>query len=131
MGNPSSVFVILVGLILTASTSAHSQSNFVDLVRERVPRASIVIAKDPTPSARLAALELQYHVRLITGALLPIKTDQDKVAGLRILVGDSDAARKLGFRGDDFQPQEYLIKFVPAAIILIGQGLAGHGGQPA
>jgi len=121
MKNHGSVLVILIELVLTASTPAYSQSNSVDLVREGLPKASIVIAKDPTPSARLAALELQYHVGLITGAVLPIKTDQDKVAGLRILVGDSEAARKLGFRGDDFQAQEYLIKFLPDAIVLIGR----------
>jgi hypothetical protein len=91
------------------------------LVKEGAPQATIVVAGNPTPSANLAALELQYHVELITGAVLPIKTDRDDVKGLRILVGDSDAARKLGFQGDDFPPQEYLIKFLPDAIVIIGR----------
>ena len=58
------------------------------LVREGKPTASIVIAQNPTLSARLSALELQYHFRKITGALVPIRTDDEEISGSRILVGD-------------------------------------------
>ena len=45
------------------------------LVRDQQPAASIVVAQEPTRAASLAAHELQYHVALITGAKLPIVTD--------------------------------------------------------
>lgn len=44
----------------------------VTLVRDGKPEASIVLEEKPTASAQMGALELQHHVRLITGATLPI-----------------------------------------------------------
>jgi GNAT superfamily N-acetyltransferase len=57
----------------------------------------------------------------ITGAELPIRTDNERVAGPRVLIGDSAAAREMGFKGSDFAPQEYLIAFRPETLILIGR----------
>ena len=37
------------------------------LVRNGEPAGVIVTAQDPTPAARLAALELQHHIEQITG----------------------------------------------------------------
>ena len=49
------------------------------LVRNGEPRASIVLAAEPTRAASMAAGELQEHVRLITGANLPIVRDAAQV----------------------------------------------------
>ncbi|MBI2929435.1 MAG: DUF4838 domain-containing protein [Verrucomicrobia bacterium] len=91
------------------------------LVQEGKPACSIVMAEKPTPAARLAALELQYHVLKITGAEIPIRSESEPAAGRRILVGESAATRQLGFRGADFKPQEYLIAFRTDTIVLIGR----------
>ena len=91
------------------------------LAREGTPACTIVVSENPTPAARLAALELQYHVMKITGAELPIRTDNEKVIGPRVLIGDSAATREMGFKGSDFAPQEYLIAFRPETLILIGR----------
>ena len=82
---------------------------------------SIIIAERPTPAARLAALELQYHLLKISGAEVPIRSESEQVEGRRILVGESSATRQLGLRSGDFKPQEYLIAFRTNAIILIGR----------
>ena len=71
-------------------------------------------------SAKLAAMELQYHIEKITGAALPIKTNADKVKGNKILIGQSKATEKLGLKADNFPAQEYLIRFLPETIVLIG-----------
>ena len=63
----------------------------------------------------------QHHIRLITQAVLPIVTDQASVPGVRILVGESAATRKLGLKSDDFQSQEYLIRVKGDTVILMGR----------
>jgi hypothetical protein len=45
------------------------------------------------------------------------------VEGLRILVGESQATRDLGLKSADFKPQEYLVKFLPDTIVLMGSDL--------
>lgn len=90
------------------------------VTQEGRPACSIVLAEQPTPSARLAALELQFHILEISGTELPIRSDAARVEGRRILVGESAATRELGFRGSDFRPQEYLIAFRPNTVILLG-----------
>ncbi len=121
------IFTIAI-LFTTAVGSWLSQTKADDsslptepvLVRDGTPLASVVIAKHAAKSARLAASELQYHIQKITGATLPIVADDQPVMGLRILVGESQATRTLKLRSEDFQQQEYLIKFLPDTLILIG-----------
>ncbi len=91
------------------------------LARDGVPACTIVISEHPALAARLAALELQFHVLKITGAELPIRMDSEKVMGPRVLIGESAATREMGIKGRDFAPQEYLIAFRPQTVILIGR----------
>jgi hypothetical protein len=92
-----------------------------DLVQQGKPACAIVIADRPSPAARLAALEIQYHVLKISGAEIPIRSENEQVEGPRILVGESSATRELKLRSNDFKPQEYLIAFRPNTILLIGR----------
>lgn len=91
------------------------------LAREGRPSATIVIPADPSPSVGFAAAELQYHVKLISGALLPVVTDDKPVAGPRILVGDSAATKALGLRGGRLREEEHLIRFLPDTLVLLGR----------
>jgi len=91
------------------------------VVRDGEPVATIVLGANPSRAAEFAAQELQAHVRLITGAELPIAFEADRVAGARILVGESAATRKLGLRGDGFASQEYLVGFRGDDLVLIGR----------
>ncbi|MCP4645484.1 MAG: hypothetical protein GY851_33885, partial [bacterium] len=103
------------------SVSAAAATCEVAVVMDGKPAATIVIAETPTPAANLAALELQYHVEKMTGAVLPIVTDTETVEGARFLVGESEATRALGLKGEDFAPQEYLIRFLPDTVVLMGR----------
>jgi GNAT superfamily N-acetyltransferase len=114
------VFAVSFLVLVFYIPRAHSDAVEFTLVDNGLPACTIVIAENPTPSARLAALELQFHVLKMTGALLSVITDKEKVAGTKILVGDSDAALALGFKGSDFAPQEYLVALRPDTLILIG-----------
>ncbi len=85
------------------------------------PEATIVIARHPDAIALFAAQELQYHIQKITGAALPVATDDMSVTGNRILIGESVATRALGLTRDSFKPQEYLIRFLPGVLVLMGK----------
>ena len=93
------------------------------LVRDGQPLASIVVAGSAGHIPWFAAGELQYHVQKITGATLPILTDDAEVRGPRILVGASRRTADLGLRNGDFKPQEYLIGFRPDTLVLMGRDL--------
>ena len=110
--------ILFVLVISCAKTFANSEE--ITLVKDGKPNAAIIIAKNSTVAANLAAVELQYHIEKITGATLPIKSVNESLQGNRILVGESEATKKLGLKSDNFNAQEYLIRFLPETIILIG-----------
>ena len=115
----SLVFLTTIQLVCAQERPAPREA--FELVQQGTATCSIVIAERPTPAARLAALELQYHLLKISGAEVPIRSENDRVEGRRILVGESSATRRLGLRSGDFKPQEYLIAFRTNTIILIGR----------
>lgn len=103
------------------------------LAREGRPAATIVTAKAATVAANLAALELQAHIRQITGATLPIVADDVPVTGARILVGESAATRALHLSPGALKYQEYLVQFTPDALVLLGRDdptTVAEGGFP-
>ncbi|MBM4031343.1 MAG: hypothetical protein FJ291_06100 [Planctomycetes bacterium] len=93
------------------------------------PQAAIVIARDATKAAKLAALELQHHVKRISDAVLPVVPDDAPVdpGTDRILVGESAATAALGLKGDDLRPQEYVIRFLPRTLVLMGRDKPERG----
>jgi len=91
------------------------------LVKKGKPACCIVVSENPTPSAHLASLELQYHVLKMTGVEVPIKNDAKPVSGRKILVGGNRFAHDLGFQGSDLASQEYIIAFRPDTLILLGR----------
>jgi hypothetical protein len=116
-------------LILTLAAAAHAGT--FTLTKNGRPAATIVIAADPTPAAGFAAAELQAHVYRITGARLPVVPDTAAVKGPRILIGDSAATRKLGFRADQFRDQEHCIRFRPDTLVLMGCDNVAQGSRSA
>ena len=109
---------VLWPVVLSFAASAAAPK--LTLVRDGQPSATIVVAKTAGHTPWFAAGELQYHIQKITGATLPIVTDDAAVRGPRILVGASRETDKFGLRKADFQPQEYLIGFRPDALVLMG-----------
>jgi len=107
-------------LTLGAAASAAS-SHGVPLTRKGQPVASLVLAKQPTVAANFAALELQAHIRKITGATLPIVDEDAKVGGPRVLIGESAATRALRVTTNSLKYQEYQIRFLPDTVVLLGR----------
>src|SRR5512140_2325006 len=67
------------------ATSGHE----LTIVRDGRGQATIVLARNPSPSARFAASELRGHIEKITGVTLPITADDVRANSPRILVGSS------------------------------------------
>ena len=103
-------FSVAVVFAAIAGSDQAAAGEFV-LVRDGQPAACIVVAKEPTRAASFAARELQYHLKKITDAELPIITDQTPTNAVCIFVGDSKATLAKGLKSTDFQSQEYLIRF--------------------
>lgn len=111
--------LFLVGAMLAGSWTADCAE--LTLAKDGKPSATIVIAVNATKSAQLAAYEMQWHVREISGATLPIVRDDARVIGTRILIGDSVATRALGIKAGKFKMQEYLVRSLPNALVCIGR----------
>ena len=93
----------------------------VTLVKDGRPAAEIVIADRPTLDAQYAAAEVQYHVKLITGAELPIRKRSEKALfPVKLRVGQSPETERLGFGKGRYKGEEYELKFLPDGIVMIG-----------
>lgn len=90
---PSILVFILAVCFKPAAVNAGAKT-FV-LVEEARPKATIVTALKPSTNAAAAARELQYYVRKMSGAELPIVTDEQDTTGPAILVGASRLTEKL------------------------------------
>jgi len=91
-----------------------------ELVRERTPVARIVLADKPTRVAQFAAAELAYHVKLLTGAELPViawsAAQSSEATETTVYVGASPATAEI----PSFLSQEYLVKVAGNRIWLLG-----------
>jgi hypothetical protein len=115
------LFAVSVTAVVSGFWSDQAAAGEFVLVRDGQPAATIVVAAAPTAAAAFAAQEIQYHVQKITGAVLPIKSDADKVDGVRVLVGPSKAVAQSGVDVGQFKDQEYLIRFDNDTLILVGK----------
>lgn len=97
------------------------------LARAGQPAATIVIAEEATRAAQFAAYELQWHLQQISGAQLPIVRDDATVSGVRLLVGESQATQALGLKAAGLKTQEYLIRFAPGTLVLMGRDKDDRG----
>ena len=113
--------------VYAASASAHRQGGYgtvhLTLVKDGAPVADIFLDRRPTKAAQFAACELQWHVKQMTGAELPIHRGFVRVpkGHVAIFIGDTVRARKLGLSQQQFAPQEYALVFRPGEIILVGR----------
>lgn len=113
---------LIAGLlgVLAVGSQVFAADEGLQLTADGRPLATIVLAEKPTGSAQVAASELQYHIKKISGATLPIVREPQAVTGTVVLVGQSSAANKLGYDNDTFARQEYAVKTFPNALLLMG-----------
>jgi len=82
----------------------------------------IVVAKNAIPSERYAAEELQRYLERISGAKLPIVTDDAEIGEREIILGDNEHLRKLNL-GIDFPKLEeegFVLKTHGSYLVIAG-----------
>jgi hypothetical protein len=109
-----------VALLSWCASSAFAQESLV-IVKDGKPNAQIVVAAEKrSRMATLAALELRLHVQNISGARLPIVTSAGAALPVKIFVGESPVAAKLGVTAEGLQHGAYRIVTGPDWIVLVG-----------
>jgi len=97
---------LLVGALLAAGPTAAPAAT---LVEKGKPQAVIVLPEKPSPAAERAARVLQDHIKQMSGAELPIRTE-DKVGDAPtkdqawILIGEGKLTAKLGLTSKGLGP---------------------------
>jgi hypothetical protein len=75
--------------VAAALASAACAEAKMTLVKDGKPQATIVVAVDASKNAKIAAEELQLYVQKMSGAKLPIVTDDKAPDGALVMVGRS------------------------------------------
>jgi len=93
------------------------------LTRDGQPAAAIILDERPVRAAQFAAFELQWHVKAISGATLPILRGNASApeVHVKLYVGDGPRAQAIGLTQGAFQLQEYAIRSGANEIVLVGK----------
>ena len=91
------------------------------LVEKGKPAAVIVLPDKPNPVAKYAAMELNDHIRLITGTKLEVISEKQFTPGkVPIYVGATRAAEAAGLGQKKFDKEAWAIRSTPQALYLTG-----------
>ena len=118
------ILILLSPLIWVTGFCAESP---LELVKDGVPSATIVLSEKPTAGAQLAAYELQHVIRLMTGAELPMVRNESQIRGIPLYVGESPGTVRRNLKCSDFGPEEYTVRFFPDAIVMMGSDDPEYG----
>jgi len=94
------------------------------LVEDGKPRSVIVIPRDWLRWQKLAADELQYHLRRMSGATVPVVTEdkyKEKPGETLVLVAQGKRVSGLGIDTTELEPETLIIKAAGNALILVGE----------
>src|SRR6056297_2820877 len=90
----SLIRMIILGSLLSCCISTLDAATWI--VEDGQPQAEIVIAERPARAAEFGASELQTYIERITGARLAIVTAPTSEKSVKIFIGESEAARRVG-----------------------------------
>ncbi|MBT3378780.1 MAG: DUF4838 domain-containing protein [Lentisphaerae bacterium] len=114
--------VFLGGLLVMLSAQPRLRAELT-LVKAGKPTSVIVTNGRPSEHVMLAAIELQEHLRLVSGATVPIVKEDELGKGKQpvwILLGDSNRSRNLGFRPKELEAETFVVKTSEPGVILAG-----------
>jgi len=119
--------LVLCGVLLESASCGRGSAGTKEFVitENGQARSTIVMSKTPTEAEMFAVMELQYYIRIASGVLLPLKTDDQKPGGNIIAVGQNryNKNSKLGFK--ELAPEGFRIKRSGRILSLVGADDAG------
>ncbi len=109
---------LMAGVLLSVPCAAQ-----VSLVRDGAPRAVVVTANEPTPTARYAAEELVDHVAQATGATLDVVTEADAPQDVptRVYIGVTEAALACGLDPERLPRETFTLRSVGNDLFILGR----------
>ncbi|MBQ6470673.1 MAG: DUF4838 domain-containing protein [Victivallales bacterium] len=115
MMKPACCFLLVLAVTLGASE--------VLLVKQGAPQCVIVKEAPAEPFVRLAARELAEHLRLRTGAEIPVLPPDQPVpeGAIPVYLGLSERTRSLGVDEGRLAPGGFLLKVTPQYVIIAGR----------
>ena len=118
---PLFVFVCVIGIFNTNAADGAM------LVADG--KANSVIVVDPcntAESAQLAAKELQRHVEMVTGVLIPIQAQPDRNRRkVNIFIGENKNTKRLGVIADNLKSDGFRIVARKNMVVIIGRDYKG------
>lgn len=117
-----SVFVFTIQM---TTVTAQSQEHVV--VEDGIARAAIVVGSVRPELTRLAAEDLQWHLKRACGATIPIveegNADKFKNIETRFVVGEGRLSKTLGVTSENLTPEQYRILSVGRDIVIVGHDI--------
>ena len=118
----------VISVSIRGSNAAEAGPPVLTLVKDGRPTGVIVTNGRPKEAQSLAAVELQEHLRMMTGATLLIVKEselQRDLSRVLILVGPSNLANERGFNPKELEPESFIVKTTDDALILAGEDSGG------
>tara|TARA_R110002072_G_scaffold284006_1_gene447786 strand:+ start:4891 stop:7443 length:2553 start_codon:yes stop_codon:yes gene_type:complete len=102
-----------------------------DLIRNGRAASVIVVADQPSVMVQEAAKELQYHLKEMSGAEVPIiqERDLEDSSAFLILVGQSDKLAQYAIDTTKLSPETFLVKTFDNALVLAGEDGGSRAGD--
>jgi hypothetical protein len=119
-------FALASMMSLATSESGEPSTSRFNLVQDGKPAATIVTAASPTGNARLAAAELRKYIEKMSGASLPVVTDEAPPSGPLVLVGRSRMTERISGlaipsgRTKDLREEGFAIRASGDRLVLAG-----------
>lgn len=115
------------GVLLVAAATSIAITQGLLIAQGSQSRYSIVISRTASPSERHAAEELRDFLKEISGAELPILTDEAALSEREIILGDNAHLRELGVEvgWEDLGNEGCVINTVGSHLIIAGGKLRG------
>ena len=111
--------IILIALF-SVSLAFNARAG-VTLVKDGQPLADIVADTNSLSSIRVAAEDLQKHIKLISGAKLEIVSAPSDKFRFHVYVGTSEFTKKLGISTDDLKAEGFKIIAKDNYLVLVGR----------
>ncbi len=99
-----------------------------DLVKDRVPTATVVLADQATDMERQAAAALVAHLQRTSGATLPLTNETAGIKGAVVSVGHTALAKAAGISAADLVNDAYRIRVKDGTLFLLGRDVAPKPG---
>ena len=119
--------LVLAALVLmaaqpSAALAATLDGSHLELVSNGASDYVIVVAKGASESEKFAAAELANHFQQMSGAVLKIETESDKVPEKAIIIGDGPAAQAAGVKIDaeKLSTDGYTMKVSGTKLVIAG-----------